>query len=124
MQRDGTIDRRLLERETAELVERDRRDAGRAVAPLREPPDAVRIDTTTLTFAEQVARIVELARERRPALGALMRRGAHWHNREYHHEQRHRQRHDSAPGAQTLPPRKIPFEWLVCCEPLSKPGIV
>ena len=64
MQRGGVVDRRLLESETAELVERDRRDAGRATAPLKEPADAVRIDTTTLTFDEQVVRIVELARTR------------------------------------------------------------
>ena len=64
MQRDGTVDRRLLESETADLVERDRRDAGRATAPLKEPADAVRIDTTSLTFDQQVARIVDLARVR------------------------------------------------------------
>lgn len=64
MQRHGTVDRRLLEAETADLVERDRRDAGRVTAPLQEPEDAVRIDTTAMTFDQQVARIVELARER------------------------------------------------------------
>ena len=64
IQRDGTVDRRLLESETADLVERDRRDAGRATAPLKEPADAVRIDTTSLTFDQQVARIVDLARVR------------------------------------------------------------
>lgn len=64
MQRGGAVDRRLLEAETADLVERDRRDAGRETAPLREPADAVRIDTTGMTFAQQVARIVDLARER------------------------------------------------------------
>jgi cytidylate kinase len=32
------------------------------VAPLRAAADAVRIDTTDLTFEEQVGRIVELAR--------------------------------------------------------------
>ena len=64
IQRDGTVDQRLLESETADLVERDRRDAGRATAPLKEPADAVRIDTTSLTFDQQVARIVDLARVR------------------------------------------------------------
>ena len=65
MQRGGEVDRRLLEAETADLVERDRRDAGRVTAPLKEPPDAVRIDTTGLSFDQQVGRIVDLARERR-----------------------------------------------------------
>jgi cytidylate kinase len=64
MQRDGIVDRRLLDAEAAELAERDRRDAGRATAPLREPHDAIRIDTTALTFEQQVNRIVALAHER------------------------------------------------------------
>lgn len=64
MQRGGVVDQRELEAETADLIERDRRDAGRATAPLRQPEDAVRIDTTAITFDQQVARIVKLARER------------------------------------------------------------
>ena len=38
-----------LEREVAELRERDQRDIEREVGPLREPPDAIHIDTTYLT---------------------------------------------------------------------------
>jgi cytidylate kinase len=38
-----------LEREVAELTERDRRDSSRADGPLRQPPDAVVIDTSGRT---------------------------------------------------------------------------
>ena len=50
--------------EAAALLARDARDAGRAVAPLRPAPDAVRLDTTALSFAEQVRQVVALVRER------------------------------------------------------------
>lgn len=53
-----------LAEETRRLLERDRMDSEREVAPLRRPPDAVELDTTNLDFDEQVERIVELARER------------------------------------------------------------
>jgi len=57
--------RRLLQRgerpspaqiasEAAALAERDRKDASRPVAPLRQAPDAVVLDTTSLSFEEQV----------------------------------------------------------------------
>lgn len=49
--------------EAKRLAERDRLDAGRAVAPLRQAPDARVLDTTGLGFAEQVAQIVAWARE-------------------------------------------------------------
>jgi cytidylate kinase len=52
--------------ETARLVERDRRDSSRAVAPLRRAPDAVVVDTTNLTFDQQVDRIVSLVSRRAP----------------------------------------------------------
>jgi cytidylate kinase len=45
------------------LAERDRADASRAVAPLRPAEDAVPLDTSDLTFAAQVDRIVALAGE-------------------------------------------------------------
>ncbi|MGK7311112.1 MAG: (d)CMP kinase [Candidatus Longimicrobiales bacterium M2_2A_002] len=51
----GAIDR---------LRERDRQDREREVAPLRAAGDAVRVDTTALTFDEQVAAILELASAR------------------------------------------------------------
>ena len=54
-----------IDAEVARLEERDRIDSERAVAPLRRADDAVDIDTTQLTFEEQVSRIVELARSRR-----------------------------------------------------------
>jgi CMP/dCMP kinase len=50
--------------EVARIRERDRIDSEREVAPLRQAADAVLLDTTGLDFREQVARIVELARER------------------------------------------------------------
>ncbi|HEX6038733.1 (d)CMP kinase [Longimicrobium sp.] len=50
--------------EAARLQGRDALDSGRETAPLRQADDAVVIDTTSLTFDEQVERIVALARER------------------------------------------------------------
>jgi cytidylate kinase len=50
-----------------DLRERDERDASRATSPLTAAPDAVVLDTTDLTVAEVVDRIVALARECRPA---------------------------------------------------------
>jgi cytidylate kinase len=43
-------------------VKGDRKDLGRDLSPLRPAEDAVEIDTTGLTFDEQVARIVDLVR--------------------------------------------------------------
>lgn len=54
-----------LDAETARLQERDRIDSEREVAPLRRADDAVEIDTSGLTFDEQVDRILALARSRR-----------------------------------------------------------
>jgi cytidylate kinase len=53
-----------LAAEVERLLTRDRIDSEREVAPLKEAPDAVRIDTSRLTFEEQVERIVKLAVER------------------------------------------------------------
>jgi cytidylate kinase len=64
VQRGGEVDPAQLAAETATLAERDRRDASRATAPLEQAADAVVLDTTTLTFRQQVDRIVELAGER------------------------------------------------------------
>lgn len=50
--------------EAEELAARDRFDAGRPVAPLRQDPEALLLDTTGLTFQEQVNTIVEWALER------------------------------------------------------------
>lgn len=49
--------------EAARLAERDRLDAGRAVAPLRQAPDARLLDTTDMAFEEQVAAILAWAGE-------------------------------------------------------------
>jgi len=51
-----------LEAEATALAARDQADSTREVAPLRPADDAVALDTTGLTFAEQVGRIVALAR--------------------------------------------------------------
>jgi CMP/dCMP kinase len=48
----------------SELAERDRRDSTRAVSPLTKAPDAVEIDTSSLTIEEQVERVVELVERR------------------------------------------------------------
>ena len=56
---DGT----LLD-EVRRLLERDRLDTERAVSPLRKAGDAVTVDTTALTFEEQIEAILELAKAR------------------------------------------------------------
>lgn len=52
------------DRERSALEARDALDSGREVAPLCAAADAVHVDTTHLTIDEQVARVVELFRER------------------------------------------------------------
>lgn len=52
-----------LEEIKSNLAERDRIDSSRAESPLIKVSDAVEIDTTHLTFDEQVAQIVQLAKE-------------------------------------------------------------
>ena len=63
-QRGQVIDVDELARETAALAARDEADSARPVAPLRRAEDAVDIDTTRMSFPEQVSRIVGLARAR------------------------------------------------------------
>jgi len=46
------------------LEERDRRDAERAVAPLKPAPDAVLLDSSNLAIGQVVDRVLELYRER------------------------------------------------------------
>lgn len=65
-QQGAAWDEGLVAAESAALSARDALDAGRAVAPLRPAPDAVMLDTTTLTLDEQVNRIVALAVEHVP----------------------------------------------------------
>jgi cytidylate kinase len=59
--------RETLSDQMGKLGARDRQDSERAVAPLREPEGAQRIDTTTLDFAEQVAVVVDLVRRLTPS---------------------------------------------------------
>lgn len=51
--------------EVERLLERDRADSEREVAPLVQAEDAVAIDTSELDFEEQVRKVVELANLRR-----------------------------------------------------------
>lgn len=51
-----------VEAEAARLADRDRQDSERDVAPLRKPPGALVVDTTNLTFHQQVERIAGYAR--------------------------------------------------------------
>jgi cytidylate kinase len=48
----------------AEILERDKRDASRAVGPLAVPRDAIVIDTTSITREQVVDQIVQHARTR------------------------------------------------------------
>jgi CMP/dCMP kinase len=51
-----------------EILERDRRDESRSVAPLRPAADAFIIDSTGLTIDQVVERVIGLARERFAAI--------------------------------------------------------
>jgi cytidylate kinase len=62
-QRGAEVDPQKIEAEAAALAARDRADSTRAVAPLRRAEDAVPLDTTALTFEDQVRTIVELAHQ-------------------------------------------------------------
>ncbi|HEY4366057.1 MAG TPA: (d)CMP kinase [Steroidobacteraceae bacterium] len=48
-----------------EIAERDRRDANRAIAPLKPAADAVLIDSTSMSIEAVVAQVLELAADRR-----------------------------------------------------------
>lgn len=54
-----------VQAESSEIAERDRRDSEREISPLRKPEDAHLIDTTRLSFDEQVEAIVELVEQSR-----------------------------------------------------------
>lgn len=62
-QRGKAIDPERVRSETEALAARDHADSTRPVAPLRKAPDAIELDTTALTFEQQVQGIVTLARE-------------------------------------------------------------
>jgi cytidylate kinase len=52
-----------LEEVRREVVERDHRDSTRPVAPLRQAPDAILVDSSLLTIQEVVDEIVSRVRE-------------------------------------------------------------
>lgn len=65
-QRGQPVDVELVRRESQALAARDSADSNRRIAPLKPAPDALLLDTTTLTLEAQVAQVVELARQRFP----------------------------------------------------------
>ncbi|MDX1646706.1 MAG: (d)CMP kinase [Longimicrobiales bacterium] len=52
-----------VETQSEAIAERDRHDSEREHSPLRKPEDAILLDTTRLSFDEQVEAIVELVRK-------------------------------------------------------------
>jgi cytidylate kinase len=52
-----------LEEIKSNLAERDRIDSSRKESPLLKMPEAIEIDTSHLTFEDQVGKIVFLARQ-------------------------------------------------------------
>jgi CMP/dCMP kinase len=62
-QRGETVTPEQMAEETSRIARRDEADSTRAVAPLRPAPDAVQLDTSALSFEEQVDRIVQLVRQ-------------------------------------------------------------
>jgi len=65
-QRGRAIGADEVRRESQALAARDEADATRPVAPLKPAPDAVLLDSTSLTLEEQVRQVVELAQRRLP----------------------------------------------------------
>jgi len=51
-----------LEDQAQAISARDDKDSGREISPLRRPAGAVEIDTTALSFEEQVSRVIDLVR--------------------------------------------------------------
>ncbi len=64
LERGQSGDPRALAAEEAALLRRDALDRSRATAPLARAPDAVTLDTTGLSFEQQVAAVVALVRDR------------------------------------------------------------
>ena len=54
-----------LEAVAAEIRARDAQDQNRALAPLRKPVDAVEVDSTSMTLADVVERMLAVVEERR-----------------------------------------------------------
>jgi cytidylate kinase len=53
-----------LQEMITDIENRDRADSSRAVSPLKEAEDAIRIDTTLLSFTEQVNMITDIIRDK------------------------------------------------------------
>ena len=51
-----------LDKLTQEIKERDKRDSERELSPLKKAADAIELDTSKLTFDEQVEKVVVLAK--------------------------------------------------------------
>jgi CMP/dCMP kinase len=51
-----------------EIAERDRRDANRPIAPLKPADDAIIVDSTSMSIDAVVARVLELAAAKLPAI--------------------------------------------------------
>lgn len=62
--------RHELERIREALATRDRRDAERAVSPLKAAPDAIEVDTTDLSLEEVISRVMALVESARRAADA------------------------------------------------------
>lgn len=62
LQRGEVVHPESVRSERSRLLERDRADSQREVSPLKLADDAIVVDTTELTFEQQVALIVDAAR--------------------------------------------------------------
>jgi cytidylate kinase len=58
-----------LEEVEADLIRRDQKDSSRAHSPLKKADDAVEIDTSALTFDEQVDKILSYIKNKEPKHG-------------------------------------------------------
>ncbi len=56
----ASVDSAKLE---AEILERDRLDSTRAASPLRKAPEAIEVDTSSMTIEEEVQFVVDRAKE-------------------------------------------------------------
>jgi len=70
LQHDAAGDPEQAARLTAELHERDQRDSTRAVAPLVAAPDAVHIDSSSLSIEQVIAEAERIVDEKLAALGS------------------------------------------------------
>ncbi len=75
LERGRTPDAGNVRTEEDALTRRDALDSSRDVAPLARAADAVLLDTTRLSFEEQVRKVVDLVRERFPSLDLPPRLG-------------------------------------------------